>query len=189
MNKTKKILFCLIAVVFAVAEGLVLNAGAKAQPKVSDSGIAVSLRDKSIIYENKQYGFLFTLPETWKGYTIVTNQWEGYDANSQGQNIIATGPIILIRHPLWTAATPRQDIPIMVFTIDQWDRLQRDEFHIGAAPINPSELGRNSKYVFALPARYNFAFLPGWEEVQKILDSKPLTPIEPANMATRGPTK
>jgi len=38
------------------------------------------------------------------------------------------------------------------------DSLQQEKFHIGAAPINPSELGRNTKYVFALPARYNYAF-------------------------------
>ena len=57
----------------------------------------------------------------------------------------------------------------MVFTLDQWDRLNKDEFHIGAAPINPSELGRNKDYVFALPARYNYAFPLGYEEVEQIL--------------------
>jgi hypothetical protein len=35
-------------------------------------------------------------------------------------------------------------------------------------------LGRNNRYVFALPARYNFAFPEGYEEVEKILESKPL---------------
>jgi hypothetical protein len=66
----------------------------------------------------------------------------------------------------------------MVFTIAQWNDLQNDKFHIGAAPIGPSELGRNSKYVFALPARYNFSFLPGFEEVEDILNGKPLKPTE-----------
>jgi hypothetical protein len=91
---------------------------------------------------------------------------------------IETGPIISIRNPNWTSNKPMQDIPIMIFTINQWNAMQKDEFHIGAAPINPSELGRNSKYVFALPARYNFAFLPGYEEVENILKSTPLQPIE-----------
>jgi hypothetical protein len=52
--------------------------------------------------------------------------------------------------------------------------LQREEFHIGAAPIGPKELGRNSRYVFALPARYNFSFPTGFEEVEKILEGSPL---------------
>jgi hypothetical protein len=125
-------------------------------------------------YRNSQYGFSFTLPASWKGYSIVTDQWQGYTSGELGDVLAQQGPLISIRHPLWTSADPRQDIPIMVFTLPQWDSLQREEFHIGAAPIGPSELGRNAKYVFALPARYNFAFPTGWEEVQKILDGKPL---------------
>ena len=89
-----------------------------------------------------------------------------------------TGPLVSIRHPEWTEENPRQDIPIMVFTLDQWNALQKDEFHIGAAPIGPSELGRNSSYVFGLPARYNFSFLPGYEEVQALLEGGPLKPTE-----------
>lgn len=62
----------------------------------------------------------------------------------------------------------------MVFTRKQWDALQKDAFHIGAAPIGPSELGRNHKYVLALPARYNFTDLPGLEEVDQIVRGKSL---------------
>lgn len=62
----------------------------------------------------------------------------------------------------------------MIFTIDQWNSLQRDEFQIGAAPRGPRELGRNAKYVLALPAGYNYAFLPGYEEGEVILNSNPL---------------
>lgn len=123
-------------------------------------------------YRNAQYGFTFSLPETWKGFSIITDKWEGYDLTKQypqGQVITEQGPMISIRHPQWTAQVPRQDIPIMVFTIDQWGALNKDEFHIGAAPINPSELGRNDKYVFALPARYNYAYPEGYQEVDEIL--------------------
>jgi hypothetical protein len=56
--------------------------------------------------------------------------------------------------------------------MDQWALIQQEKLSVGAAPIGPSELGRNEKYIFALPARYNFAYLPGFEEVQKIIDSK-----------------
>jgi hypothetical protein len=123
-------------------------------------------------YRNTQYGFSFSLPVSWEGYSIVEDKWEGVALG--GDVVIEQGPIILIRNPQWTSANPRQDIPIMVFTINQWDSLQQEKFHIGAAPIGPSELGRNSKYVFALPARYNYAFPPGFEEVEEILENNPL---------------
>lgn len=132
----------------------------------------------SIAYENTQYGFSFSLPQSWKGYSIVTGKWEGLAAErgSQGDKIVETVPMISIRHPQWTAQNQRQDIPIMIFTIAQWESLQWGDFHIGAAPIGPSELGRNTEYIFALPARYNYAFPTGYEEVEKILQSNPLQP-------------
>lgn len=126
----------------------------------------------TIVYQNKQYGFNFTLPKSWQGYTIITSTWKGNDVKTG--KITETGQIISIRHPLWTSQNPRQDIPIMVFTLAQWNSLQKENFHIGAAPIGPKELGRNKSYVFALPARYNFAFPTGYEEVEKILANHPL---------------
>lgn len=134
--------------------------------------------EDSIKYKNTQCGLIFNLPDSWKGYSIITDKWEGVDQND-GQKIVANGPLISIRHPLWTSQNPRQDIPIMIFTIDQWNLLQQDKFHIGAAPIGPTELGRNSKYVFALPARYNFAYLTGFEEVENIIKNKALQTTEP----------
>jgi hypothetical protein len=130
-------------------------------------------------YENKQYGFDFTLPESWKGYKILTDKWEGYSLKeSEGGKIVERGPLIYIRHPMWSEINKRQDIPVMVFTLTQWTKLQKEEFHIGAAPIGPKELGRNSSYVFALPARYNYAFPAGYEEVEYILNSNSLKPTE-----------
>ncbi|MFJ9500803.1 hypothetical protein [Brevibacillus centrosporus] len=128
-----------------------------------------------ISYENDPYGFRFSLPESWKGYSIVTGTWEGLAAgNESGETIVETGPLISIRHPQWTPQNQRQDIPIMIFTLEQWGSLLEGKFHIGAAPIGPTELGRNSKYVFALPARYNFAFPEGYEEVEEIIKRNPL---------------
>jgi hypothetical protein len=126
----------------------------------------------SIIYTSTKYGFTFTLPASWTGYSIVPGKWEGNDIKSGA--VSEKGPMISIRHPKWTAKYPRQDIPIFILTLAQWNSLTSSTFHIGAAPIPPSELGRNSRYVFALPARYNFAFPTGFEEVQHILDGKPL---------------
>lgn len=134
---------------------------------------------EAIIYNNTQYGFAFTLPQSWKNYSIFTDKWEGIAiAGTQSGKIVETGQIIKIRHPEWTSQNPRQDIPIMIFTLAQWNSLQNEEFSVGAAPIAPRELGRNSKYVFALPARYNYAFPVGFEEVENILAGSPLQPTE-----------
>jgi heme/copper-type cytochrome/quinol oxidase subunit 2 len=126
----------------------------------------------TIIYNNNQYGFNFTLPSSWKGYSIVSTNWEGNMVDTLNQNV--RGPEISIRHPLWSVLNPRQDIPIMVFTLDQWNLIQAEKLSVSAAPIPPSEFGRNANYVFALPARYNFAFPTGYEEVDKIIQGKPL---------------
>jgi hypothetical protein len=128
-------------------------------------------------YRNAEYGFTVSLPVSWKGYSIVTQQWEGFtiDANEVGSSSpVVSGPLVLIRHPQWTSKNPRQDIPIMVFTLAEWDLVQQAKLGVGAAPIPPSELGRNATYVFALPARYNYAFPTGYAEVAKILEGKPL---------------
>lgn len=138
---------------------------------------AVTLGDyeetNAIVYRNTQYDFSFSLPESWQGYSIINDKWEGVALG--GSQILERGPIISIRHPRWTSEkNQRQDIPIMIFTLSQWNSLQEEKFHIGAAPIGPSELGRNTQYVFALPARYNYAFPEGYEEVEKILEGNPL---------------
>jgi hypothetical protein len=141
-----------------------INSAVDTKPAANDANV----------YLNNDFGFTVSLPQNWKGYSLLTSKWTGVAANSPVSAPYAEGPIISIRSPLWTAEAPRQDIPVMVFTLAQWNDLQQDLFHIGAAPINPSELGRNANYVFALPARYNFAFLPGYEEVQQIIDAKSL---------------
>lgn len=124
-------------------------------------------------YKNDQYGFTFPLPQSWSGYSILTQSWEGRPVD-EPNGAAVNGPEIIIRHPLWTASVPRQDIPIMIFTYAQWDLIQQEKLSLGAAPIGPSELGRNAKYIFALPARYNFSFPVGFEEVDQIIQSQAL---------------
>jgi hypothetical protein len=86
--------------------------------------------------------------------------------------------MILIRHPEWKENQVRQDIPIMIFTLSQWESVEQETLSVSAAPIPPSELGRNSSYVFALPARYNFAYPEGAQEVEDIIAGNPLEPTE-----------
>lgn len=170
MNK-KYLIILVVTILFAGVIGYVA---------INNNVTTLTPTNTQVEYTNIQYGFSFSLPEDWKGYSIITDKWEGYSLdintmnNGGGQTITERGPLISIRNPNWTAQNPMQDIPIMIFTLLQWNELNQDKFHIGAAPIEPSELGRNSTYIFAIPARYNFAFPLGYEEVDTILKNQPL---------------
>jgi len=167
-KKSKDIL---IIVIVLIIIGTIGYWRVNRKPAVTQIPIVQPVVSEKLEYVNDQYGFSITLPVSWKGYTTVDESWTGNMVDSQNSPSIK-GPELLIRHPLWTKETPRQDIPIMVFTMEQWALIEKETLSVSAAPIGPSELGRNAKYVFALPARYNFAYLPGFEEVQQIIDSK-----------------
>ncbi len=128
----------------------------------------------AVEYRNTKYGFAFSLPQGWKGYTIVAGQWEASDAQ---KGSVERGPVVSIRHPGWTEENPRQDIPIVVFTLTQWESAQKGDFYVGGSPIGFHELGRNRKYAFALSSRYNEAEVVGREEVDKMLQHEPLRPL------------
>lgn len=156
----------------ALLAGCATQGAPEPTPTASTPASSTPTVETSLTYSNTLYGFTFTLPLDWKGYTVVNDSWQGYDIGST--KTVQTGSLILIRNPLWTAAKKYQDIPIMVFTIGQWDSMIRQEYTVSAAPIPPSELARNAQFVFALPARYNYAFPEGYKEVDEILQGKPL---------------
>jgi hypothetical protein len=134
-------------------------------------------------YRNDRFGLLVKLPDSWRGFTVVTGQEDAVEVASG--TIADSFPRISIRHPTHTDAAPRQDLPIFVFTLGQWAHVGQpgeNEWSVSAAPIPPSELARNTLYVFALPARYNYAFPEGWEEVQAIVDSGAVTAFEPGSL-------
>ncbi len=131
--------------------------------------LAETKKETQIEYRNTQYGFTFALPESWKGYSIIMSKWTGWILGAVGDQEAEQGPMLSIRNPKWTNEVPCQDVQIMIFTVKQWRSLQEGKFTASAAPIGPAELGHNSKYVFALSPRYNYSFLPGYEEVEKIL--------------------
>lgn len=128
--------------------------------------------DTSIIYNNKDYGFTFSLPDDWKGYTIVQNTWQGYPVNNPKSN--ETGPKLLIRNPNWTSSVHYEDIPILIFTTAQWASYTADDFAVSAAPITASKLASNNKYVFALPPRWDYDYSKGYEEAENIMKGEPL---------------
>lgn len=140
-------------------------------------------RDHAVIdprpkYRNLEYGFILALPESWRGFSATEKKWTG---NWHYPKSIATdevrGPLIVIDHPRFYEVA--QEIPVMIFTREQWNSViehgvGKPFLSVSAAPIPPSEIGRNSKYVFAIPPRYNYAFPVGWEEVDKIVQNKSL---------------
>ena len=99
----------------------------------------------AVEYRNEQYGFEMTFPSDWKGYSVVSGTWQGRTQDEQGETTgTYTGPEIILRHPQWTADAPWQDIPVMVFTHDEWALVEQEHLAVSAAPIGPSKLGENA---------------------------------------------
>ncbi len=141
-------------------------------PVTEPVATTTTLVTASVIYSNSDFGFNFSLPDSWRVYSIVQDTWEGNPLVSTGT--AQTGPKLLIRNPNWTSALPYEDIPVMVFTLEQWNSYVAEDFAVSAAPVRATELGRNNLYVFALPPRWNFDYSEGYEEAENIIKSKPL---------------
>jgi hypothetical protein len=137
-------------------------------------GKATAPSGDAVEYRNTKYGFAFSLPPGWKGYTIVADKWEASDAQN---GVVERGPVVSIRHPGWTEEHPWQDIPIMIFTLAQWESAEHSNLYAGGSAIGFHELGRNRKYAFAVSSRYNEDEVPGREEVDGILQHEPLRPL------------
>lgn len=128
-----------------------------------------------LIYTNNRYGFRFYLPKSWKGYSVIENQWAG--TNEAGETGEEHGPVITLRHPLWTEENPRQDIDIVILTRKQGREDEQTDLSVGAAPYPPSIIGRNKKFVFALFPRWEMEGLDGCDEVLGIMGHNPLHPF------------
>jgi hypothetical protein len=150
----------------------------QAPPSSASGGSAAAPTAKSVIYINRKFRFRFNLPASWNGFSIIESDWHGsvFDQGFDKPTKEVSGPLISIRHPLWTEANPRQDIPIMIFTRAQWKYVEEDRIVVSAAPVGPGEIAHNAKYVFALPPRYNYALPEGFEEVEQILKDDALKP-------------
>ena len=120
---------------------------------------------QTIEYRNAHCGFSFTLPRSGEGFSILQQTWQGDNGSSI---VLERGPEITFRNPRRAVDNPWQDIPIMVFTRVQW-AVADEKISVNAAPVPPSPLGHNRKYVFALPARFNYGDAAGQQEVQEIL--------------------
>ncbi len=178
-NKNILILLAVIIIALGVVSYFFytpnINTGTVKEP--NNSGInngTSTVSSTTIVYKSSDYGFNFTLPIGWTGYTVVNNKWIWSSAIVTTSSNTQTGPKLLIRHPKWTAAAPYEDIPVLVFTLAQWEKYVAEEFNVSAAPMQASELSRNNKYVFALPPRWDFDYSIGFKEAQDIIAGKPL---------------
>jgi hypothetical protein len=119
----------------------------------------------SLLYTNDIYGFAVTLPITWKGYTVTETTKDSQDGKYYEVHLV---------HPESTKENPRMDVPVLIVPIAIWNTWYppadpESGHHPFAAPIPATERGRNTNYVFATAPRYNFSYLPGWEEVDEIV--------------------
>ena len=169
MNKNKTILVIFVLIVISGLSAYLFyfknkNVAPIINPIVPPSSM--------VTYNNTDYGFTFSLPDDWKGYSIIQNTWQGNPITTTTEE--ETGPKLLIRNPNWTPAVHYEDIPIMIFTIAQWNSYTAGDFSVSAAPINATELARNNTYVFALPPRWDYDYNQGYIEAENILKSNPL---------------
>jgi hypothetical protein len=159
MSKILKIIIWLviaIVVIFAVGYFYYLYAGQSYSP--------VSWKT----YKNAQYGFQLTFPESWKGYAVDETTWQGNAVDNFNQKY--SGPESVFKNPQTTPQQPWQDIPIMVFTPEQWQLVLQERLAVSAAPIGPAEVGQNTKYIFATPPRwYGFTNAIGFQEAVEIV--------------------
>jgi hypothetical protein len=102
---------------------------------------------------------------------VVHRQWS---AGSEEH-----GPLLLIRNSAYTDEDPHEDIPIMVFTRNQWKKILQGKLLVSAAPFPPAEIAHNRRYVFCTPPRYFYDELPGVEEVLAILGGQPMHTFRP----------
>ncbi len=127
-----------------------------------------------IRYHNAQYQLTFYLPDAWRGYSVLTNYWDGQAYSPVQDKIIelASGPIIVLRNPLWKTNDPYQDIPIYVFTRRQWDDIHLGKYDAAGAGGLIEELWHNDEYVFGIHSR-TFGFndeLEAWRETEDIVN-------------------
>lgn len=123
-----------------------------------------------LAYTNNQYGFEIILPDSWQGYSVINEIWQGTTLDARAKEY--QGPEVVIRNPKWTSSQPWQDIPILVFTKEEWQLIENQNLGIFAAPVGPIKLDESQQYVFALPPRWvGFIDTLGQEEAQGITET------------------
>ena len=108
----RKTLIALVIIIIALVAGFFYYHSIRN----TETAVVNNPNNTSITYVNTDYGFNFTLPSDWQGYSIVKETWNG---NALTDTVASSGPKLLIRNPKWIASAPYEDLPILVFTISQ----------------------------------------------------------------------
>jgi hypothetical protein len=130
--------------------------------------------DLPVRYHNAKYDLTFYLPTSWRDYSVLGEQWDGetYLPDKDKDVVLTHGPIIVLRNPLWKTDDQYQDIPIYIFTRQQWTDDKTGNFSAEGAGGVLYELWHNDKYVFGMHSR-TFGFdtdLKDWPKAAKIVD-------------------
>ena len=148
----------------------------------SNSHAPNHLSDLPIRYHNAKYGFTIFLPASWKGYSVLMQQWESNLSSPDYQTVVGMerGPVMVLRNPQWKASEPYQDIPIDVFARSQWELEKKERIGISSGG-SEKEIAHNAKYVFAISIRFDWGELKGFQEAGRIVDhnqaaNQPLLP-------------
>lgn len=167
MNKTIFVVLSMGFLLITLGNGCKLNSASVSQ--LNNAATQIDAVEQGEVYKNIDYGFEVTLPSSWKGYEIIMDKWQGADVRDS--KIQETGPEITITHP--QQKTTGQHMPIMIFTLQQWDLISAGKISVSAAPFAPQELGRSDNYVFALEPGYEHYFNTdeAREEAPKIIST------------------
>ncbi len=123
-------------------------------------------------YHDTKSGFTFYLPDSWSGYSVLHKEWHGttYVPAKDEAVTVARGPVLVFRHPKWTASKPYQDMTVVVYTRSQWHAERQGvgscTYFAGGTMV---EIGHNRNYVFAMSTHEGKAELEGWREVNQIV--------------------
>jgi hypothetical protein len=130
----------------------------------------------AVTYKNREYRFTIKMPSAWAGYSVHTSYCRPTVSCNSTRIPLENDAysIVVLDDPRSTKANPRQDIPIMVFPLATWKKVESEDLIVSAAPVPPEEIGRNAQFVFATPPRYTAAELPGADEVRTLMSGNPL---------------
>jgi hypothetical protein len=154
---------------------LALSDIAKGNSSVA-AALTEALGDKDptvpVRYYNAQYDFTFFLPASWRGYSVLHKEWQGtiYVREKDETVVVATGPVLVFRHPKWTASKPYQDMTIVIYTRSQWYNERLGEggcnYFAGGTMV---EVCHNASYVFAMSTQEAKGEDNGWQDTSVIV--------------------
>lgn len=128
------------------------------------------LDDTKIEYLNEEYHFSIYLPKEWEGLQVIKEQKTGNkEWDKLFSKIDEDYVVVNIRHPQWTKEIPFQDISLVIFKTEQWNK-NLDNAINGNYDILPRIVpGGNNLFVIRLnPIAYNDT-LYGYNEVLEII--------------------